>query len=160
MNARTELVKALAATVAEIAATAHQLQQVLQAEHAALIAADEHGLLAATAQKTQCLQRLDALEVERAHLLALCVDGGRSQPFAMTRALAERPDALLAWEQAVQTLEDCRSRNQVNGSTVEARLRHVRRALELLTGASTESDLYGRHGTSEKLRRSQTLARI
>lgn len=160
MNTRVEVAKALAAAVVDIESGAAQLREALMAERAALNAGDEQQLLATTAQKTQLLQRLDALERERVHLLEQCVERGRSQPFAMSKALAGRPEVLSAWEQALRTLEECRIQNQANGSTVEARLRHVRRALELLTGARADADLYGRSGTAETLRRSQTLARI
>ena len=160
MNAQAELAKALVANVGEIAVSAHRLHSVLREEHAALAQGDDARLLELTGIKTQHLQTLESLESERTHLIAGMATGTRHAPFAMVRALTPYPAALTAWEDAVATLATCRSLNESNGIAVELRLRQVRQAIALLTGASPGAGLYGPQGAPETLRRSNTLARI
>jgi|GEM_PF-719910 len=160
MNAQAELAKALVANVGEIAVSAHQLHSVLKEENAVLNRGDDARLLELTGIKTQWLQRLESLESERVHLIGQLYAGTRSAPFAMVRALTPYPAALTAWDDAVATLTACRTLNEANGTSVELRLRQVRQALALLTGASPGAGLYGPQGAPESLRRSTTLARI
>lgn len=160
MKAEAELAKALVATVGEIAVAAHRLHSVLKEETAVLNRGDDARLLELTGIKTQFLQQLEQLEAERAHLVGQLHAGLRSAPFAMVRALTPYPAALTAWEDAVATLKECRALNESNGVAVELRLRQVRQALALLTGASPGAGLYGPQGAPESLRRSNVLARI
>lgn len=160
MNAQAELAKALVANVGEIAVAAHRLHAVLKEENAVLKTADDGRLLELTGAKTLLLQHLESLEGERTHLLGQLTAGTRSAPFAMVRALTPYPVALSAWDDALSTLTACRTLNDGNGVAVELRLRQVRQALALLTGASTGAGLYGPQGAPESLRRSTTLARI
>jgi len=160
MNAQAELAKALVANVGEIAVAAHRLHSVLKEENAVLHRGDDVRLLELTGVKTQLLQQLESLENERVHLVGQLHAGTRSAPFAMVRALTPYPVALNAWEDAVATLTACRTLNEANGTSVELRLRQVRQALALLTGASPGAGLYGPQGAPESLRRSTTLARI
>jgi flagella synthesis protein FlgN len=159
MNAQAELVQALAAAVGEIAASAHRLHTLLEEESAALDRADEARLLELTGSKTALLQQLERLEYERAHLVGQLHAGARNAPFAMERALSAYPAALGTWEDAVTVLGRCRTLNERNGTAVELRLRQVRQALTLLTGASPGAGLYGRQGVPESLGRSTSLAR-
>jgi len=160
MNAETELAKALVANVGEIAVAAHRLHAVLKDESAVLASADDAALLELTGIKTQLLQQLEVLESERMHLIGELRTGSRHTPFAMVRVLTPYPPALQAWDDAVATLKACRTLNEANGMAVELRLRQVRQALALLTGASPGAGLYGPQGSTESLRHSNVLARI
>jgi flagellar biosynthesis protein FlgN len=160
MNAEAELAKALVANVGEIAVNAHRLHSVLKDENAALTTGDDAVLLELTGLKTELLQQLEALEHERLHLVGELRTGSKHAPFAMVRALTPYPAALTAWDDAVETLKACRALNEANGTTVELRLRQVRQALALLTGASPAAGLYGPQGAPESLRRSTVIARI
>jgi flagella synthesis protein FlgN len=160
MNAETELARALVANVGEIAVAAHRLHAVLKDESAVLASADDAALLEITGIKTQLLQSLEVLESERMHLIGELRTGSRHAPFAMVRALTPYPAALTAWDDAVETLKACRALNEANGTVVELRLRQVRQALALLTGASPAAGLYGPQGAPESLRRSTVIARI
>ncbi|MET0232725.1 MAG: flagellar protein FlgN [Rhodanobacteraceae bacterium] len=160
MNAEAELTKALVANVGEIAVAAHRLHAVLKDENQVLASGDDTALLALTGAKTELLQQIEALEGERMHLVGELRTGPRHAPFAMVRALTPYPAALTAWDDAVATLKACRALNEANGTTVELRLRQVRQALALLTGASPAAGLYGPQGAPESLRRSTVIARI
>ena len=160
MNAQAELAKALVANVGEIAVAAHRLHAVLKDESNVLATGDDATLLELTGVKTQLLQQLETLESERMHLVGELRTGSRHAPFAMVRALTPYPAALTAWDDAVETLKSCRALNEANGTAVELRLRQVRQALALLTGASPGAGLYGPQGAPESLRRSNVIARI
>ncbi|WP_440224701.1 flagella synthesis protein FlgN [Dokdonella sp. MW10] len=154
-----ELAQALAATVGEIAATTRKLLVALEEEREALQLGDDQRLLYVTGVKTGLLQRLEALEAERAHLVSQVPSGNPPAPFAMTRALAAHPATLAAWEETVELLGYCRTLNQSNGAAVELRLRQVRQALQILSGAPPSAGLYGPQGARESLRRSNPIAK-
>ena len=160
MNAEAELTKALVANVGEIAVAAHRLHAVLKDENEVLATGDDATLLALTGVKTELLQQIEALESERMHLVGELRTGSRHTPFAMVRVLTPYPAALQAWDDAVATLKACRTLNEANGMAVELRLRQVRQAFALLTGASPGAGLYGPQGSTESLRHSNVLARI
>ena len=159
MNPRVELAKALVAGIGEIASSAQRLHVVLKDERAVLASGDDARLLELTGVKTLLLQQLERLEEERTHLLRQLGEDARSVPFAMARALASQPVALTAWDDALKTLAACRLLNDGNGAAVDLRLRQVRQALALLTGAPAGAGVYGPQGVPESLHRSTTLAR-
>jgi flagella synthesis protein FlgN len=159
VDVQAELATALAATVGEIAATTRQLLIALEEEREALQLGDDSRLLYVTGVKTSLLQKLETFESERQHLVTQIHAGSPPVPFAMTRALAGHPETTALWEEAVELLGFCRTLNQTNGNAVELRLRQIRQALEILSGAPIGAGLYGPQGARESLRRSTPIAK-
>ena len=159
MDAALELSRALGSVCGEIAATASQMLGVLEAERSALASGDSQALDSASAAKQAHLQRLETLEAERRHLIAGIGSDARQPPFAMERALTKDAQALAQWRSALDVLARCHDLNQANGAIVELRLRQLRQAIDLLTGAPPAAGLYGPQGERASLRRSHELAR-
>lgn len=156
---QAELAAALAATVSEIAATTRKLLIALEEERESLQLGDDSRLLYVTGVKTTLLQQLEAFEAERQHLVSQVHAGSPPVPFAMTRALTGHAAIASAWEEAVELLGYCRTLNQANGAAVELRLRQIRQALQILSGAPASAGLYGPQGERESLRRSMPIAK-
>lgn len=119
------------------------LASVLETEAQAIRGADVEALDRAGARKQALMQQLEKLDAERV-------------PLARDSAADASRDA--QWRQVLEGLRDCRELNQRNGSVVGQRLGHVRQALSILTGRSSDASVYGRSGALHTKPRSQTLA--
>lgn len=136
------LADALDAVVADMRAAATELATVLDAEHAALTAADVLALDHAGNRKQALMQALELHEAERRQLQS------------MAPASAEPT----GWSEVLRLLALCQERNLRNGALVGQRLTQVRRALAVLTG-EPEQGTYGRGGGLEPSARVQMRAR-
>ena len=145
MNAglNAEIAVAVEAVIGQMHQAVTTLQQALTDERRALDAGSADALDEATSFKQSLLRRLEALDVERKHL-------GR----------AGNVDTALhpAWPTIVEGLARCKDMNQINGGIVNQRLRHVRKALSLLTGRPETSELYGPGGYARGAARPGMLA--
>jgi flagella synthesis protein FlgN len=129
---QVELAQALQAVMADMQVATTELRAVLDAEREALDRADSIALDAATCVKAELLQRLESLESERRQF----------------EELVPATDACVEiWRHVCRQLEECRRINETNGSIVDQRLTHVRRALGVLRGSGEAPPvLYGRGG--------------
>ena len=139
-----ELNDALASVLGDMQQTADQLLTVLEAERIALDSADADALDEAGTRKQALMQRLEQIDAERQLL-------SREQPARQAALEAE-------WQRVMQSLRQCHTLNQRNGSAVNQRLAQVRQALAVLTGHPGESELYGSSGELRGSLRSQVLA--
>ena len=157
MDTRTELTQALAQVVMGIAAQTQRLEQALQDERAALIANDDLALDTASRDKDLLVRTLEAQERERLHLARhLGISAG---PAPMRAALAAAPEARDVWASCLNVLERCQNLNAANGRIVETKLRHVRMALELISGRDLGRATYGPSGRSTGTRSGSMIAR-
>lgn len=157
METRTELTQALAQVVMGIAAQTERLEQSLQDERAALISNDDVALDAAARDKDLLVRTLEAQERERLHLARhLGISAG---PAPMRAALSTAPEARDAWTRCLNMLERCQNLNAANGRIVETKLRHVRMALELISGRDLGRTTYGPSGRSASARTGSMIAR-
>ena len=139
-----ELESALGAVVEDMRQASGQLADILEAERAALAAADPAGLDRAGERKQQLMQQLEQLDAERVQL-------SQVDPSA-----AYQLDSV--WQQVLGTLRACRDINQRNGILVNQRLGQVRKALAVLAGQSGEAGAYGPSGELHPALRSHNLA--
>jgi flagella synthesis protein FlgN len=141
---QAELNEALAAVVADMQATATGLQQALAEERQALHQADPAALNRAGDAKQSLLRQLEQLDAERLQLLRE----------------AGTPDAMrqTGWDQVLRMLQACQRDNQRNGSIIGQRMRHVRKALSVLTGSHDEAGTYDPAGLLRHGHRSLPLA--
>lgn len=157
MDTKAELTEALAQVVFGIAAQSDRLEQALQHERAALIANDDLALDAAGREKDLLVRALEAHERERLHLArTLGISAG---PAPMRQALAEAPEARDTWARCLNVLERCQNINAANGRIVETKLRHVRMALELISGRDHDRVTYGPGGRPSGARSPMTIAK-
>lgn len=140
-----ELDSALTAVLDDMQQAVDQLAHVLEAERAALGAANSEVLDQMGARKQALMLQLEQLDAERLQL-------GRELPAAATRL---EP----VWARVMQSLRVCQQLNQRNGNAVNQRLNQVRQALSILTGHAGESELYSRTGELRASLRSQALSR-
>ncbi len=139
---------------------AQQLLEALESEREALAAGDAEQLDTLTRQKSELLHRLESLGREQQNLLdSLSLDDPKAGL-----------DTALAWcdptDEIKQTrdnlagqLERCKTLNERNGLTVQYRMGHVRRALDVLNGDPVDaSKLYGRDGRTSSNVQSRLLA--
>ncbi|KZE30042.1 flagella synthesis protein FlgN [Crenobacter luteus] len=137
------------------------------AEHFAALCREEAGLLAALSQTLEDEQRallgrdaqaLLALSERKAAQLAALAAPSRARADAMRAAglgdaarlhawLAERPDALAAWEALELALARARALNAHNGGLLGQRLDQVEEALTVLKSAAAATVSYHRDGS-------------
>ncbi len=158
MNTAIELTRTLVSVAGDIAFVAKRLLALLESERIALIAGDNVAIDIASANKQTLLQQIECLDDERRHLLA-SINGGYQVPFTMERELAHNAAALAQWRETEALLSKCQQLNQANGSVVELRIRHVRKALDLLSGNPAQAELYGPQGARESLRNLHPFAK-
>ncbi len=119
------------------------LADVLEAEAEAIRGADVEALDRAGERKQGLMHQLEKLDAER---------------IPLAQGAAPDPARDARWQRVLDGLRQCRELNQRNGSVVGQRLSHVRQALSILTGRSSDASVYGRSGTMHTKPRSQTLA--
>jgi flagella synthesis protein FlgN len=157
MDTKVELTEALAQVVFGIAAQSERLERALQHERAALMANDDLALDAAGRDKDLLVRTLEAHERERLHLTrSLGISAG---PAPMRVALSDTPAARDAWARCLSVLERCQNINAANGRIVETKLRHVRTALELISGRDLGRATYGPAGRIAGARSPMTIAK-
>ncbi len=125
-----------------------KLAELLEQEHALLVANDIASLDAAMRERQHCVSRILRLEEE---WRGLCRGLGYS---ADAQGLAELlrwcdPSGTLtkAWSACSSAAGRCRQRNDRNGILVSARLSHVQARLGALIKAGRDQMVYGRGGT-------------
>ncbi|AXK38323.1 flagella synthesis protein FlgN [Crenobacter cavernae] len=127
----------------EIAALA-TLLATLEAEQRALVGREVSALEALAEQKAEQLRALEEPSRERA---AVMRSAGLVDAASLNAWLADKPEALSAWEALEVTLARTRSVNQVNGRLMGDRLERVEEALAVLKSAAAATMGYERDGS-------------
>lgn len=138
---------ALAAVHGEMHQSVQALLQALDAEREALDTGNVEALGLAGSRKQELMLRLEQLDTERRQL-------------ALELTATHAP-ATPSWLAIAQALRQCQQLNQRNGSIVGQRLRTVRQALAVLTGASADGNVYDRNGGLQSgVARARALAAV
>jgi flagella synthesis protein FlgN len=119
---------------------------LLESEQQILVDGQTEQLLALSDQKTQAVQELSRLALERrSHLVARGVKGGANDITAWLQH--HDPDNLSAWQEILQLAERMRQLNDTNGILIQSKLRQNQQALIVLHNAASHAGaLYGRDG--------------
>jgi flagellar biosynthesis/type III secretory pathway chaperone len=138
-----DLFQKLMASLVTEADTAAELLALLEKEAHALASRDTQAILDLCLRK-QCLaERLAEGETMRHR----CLEGsGLPRDLPTLEAALKAAGATTvasACQHLGQLATTCAERNRRNGALVEGRLRHVRRALEVITGHTPAVELYG-----------------
>lgn len=136
---------ALRAVMDELAHEVDTLHASLIDERMALDQADASSLEAAGRAKSQSLDRIEKLDVERRHLSDAAHIDSLNDP---------------RWSHTIDRLLECRQINEVNGRIVGQRMGHVRQALALISGDTPGGSTYGPDGSTRIKLRSATLAQV
>ena len=140
---------------------ARELLQTLALEYQALTQADTDRIESVAADKRLQLQQLQQCLLEQDRLLQrLGSTGAGPQGIERLLVQASPRDGLHAqWEELRAVTRQLREQNEINGGIVSLGQRHVRQALELLTGRSSDGDTYGPGGGRRSTPAPKTLAK-
>jgi len=132
----------LTASLSVEADIAAELLTLLREEPIVLVSRDHQAILALCQRKQDLAEQLVQSEVARRR----CLEGSRlpvDLPL-LERALktAGAEEAASACQNLKQIAGACAEYNRSNGILVESRLRHVRQALEIVTGRTAEAESY------------------
>lgn len=132
--------RALTHVVQDALAVAEQLGHVLACEKTALIDQDLDAIERAIAAKHNAAADLETLEAQRRKLCQELLGSPTPAGETITQAL----DDPALWPRFCDALRACHEANAVNGRLVTLRRRHVRQALQVLTGhAGDDVATYG-----------------
>ncbi|URL57632.1 flagellar protein FlgN [Luteibacter flocculans] len=136
---------ALAAVMGDLAREVDALHASLVEERMALDQADSAALEAAGRTKSDLLDRIEKLEVERRQLSDASGIDSLNDP---------------RWAHTLDRLRECRQLNEVNGRIVGQRIGQVRQALALISGEGPAGSTYGPDGVAKVRLRSAMLAQV
>ena len=143
MNKSQELV----ALTRDIIAAIRQFEGLLHEEADILASVEKDGLMEIADRKTRYADHLDQLVKRRARVMeGLGLQEG--DPRQLLHLLESHDQVRLMtrdWDNALQTLKQCKQLNEVAGASIQSLARYTRRGLEILTG-SEPHPTYGRQG--------------
>jgi flagella synthesis protein FlgN len=115
---------------------------LLQQEQAALVKADVDALVSISERKLKQAEELNAMERERAKILARDGFGGD-----VTGWLAQQPQTVgAAWNRLMESARTAQRLNQANGKLIQTHLQQNKQALAALMNASSMASAYGPDG--------------
>jgi len=125
---------------------AEAMLQALALENQALLDNDTDRLNLAGADKARRVESLENLEQERRDLTAA---------LQIELSSVDATDAGIKWRELLNLIDECRQRNQRNGSLVRARREQVLGTLKALRG--TETEIYDARGLERPARSARRL---
>jgi flagella synthesis protein FlgN len=127
---------------------AQQLLENMASEHVALLAADADSLDIVIDEKQALLKQLEA---GLAAITQSISKHGFAADFsgfdALLQQLPENTPLHRQWERLQELADECKQQNEVNGSIVSLKQRHIRQALDILKGAPPSKNTYDKQGT-------------
>lgn len=148
----------IARLVADESATLTQLVELLDTEHATLVANDPDALERAGDARHAHVTKLLRIEDERRSLCRMLGMAPDAKGLEKLLAWCDPQGTLkAAWARCAALAGECRDRNDRNGALVAARLRRVEGVLGALK-ARGESHVYGRQGLALAGKAGQVLA--
>lgn len=120
-----------------------RLNDILDAEDAALRGRESDRIGAVVAEKLAVLRELETLGGE---LTGLLRQGGRSADRKDMRALLADPALADMRERLQRLLRDCQGKNRVNGTVIELKRALTENLLSILRGEPAGGKTYGRGG--------------
>jgi flagella synthesis protein FlgN len=139
-----DLVKAFLDACAAEARCVAKLSEALESERAVLLSGETADLGALAKTKTEHLTELHALGQMRSAVMRLL---GVTDQDALNTWLADKPEALAAWEELSSALMRTQAINRVNGEMLQKRIDFVDQSLSVLKAAASATLGYGRDGT-------------
>jgi flagella synthesis protein FlgN len=148
---------ALARLVAAEAAALTELEQILDVEHAALVANDADALIRAGESRQRHVNALVRVEEERRSLCrSMGVPSDRHGLDTLLRKSDASGELTRSWGRCATLAGACRRSNDRNGALVAARMKHVEQVLTLLTPNAPGT--YGRRGRSLRVGAGRVVA--
>ena len=139
-------------------ATGQELLKVVKQEQESLIEGDPEQIEAASNRKRQQVLELQQQVSERDRFLKqLALPTGRRGTSILVQQLAPESLAQKYWGELQQLAARLQKQNEINGGIMALGQRHVRQALELLTGQTGASLTYGPEGNHRPGRNTQSL---
>lgn len=140
---------ALTQIVEAEAETAGRFVELLQREGEALNSADIDSLDTLVARKNDLAAELSSLAEQRNTLLAKSgFSNDRSGIEAWLGAHPASKSVRKTWSRLLALAGEARELNRLNGELIQLRMQHNSQALEILLGASRQTNLYGPDGQS------------
>ncbi|HIP53507.1 MAG TPA: flagellar protein FlgN [Chromatiales bacterium] len=138
-----------------------QLLEVLQEENAVLKEADTARLEELTVTKQDVLKELDTRVAAHNALLAeLGLPPGREGTEKLLDFFVDDPHAEEKWNELQELAQAYRDLNEINGGIVALSQRHVRQALDILSGnGNVAGNTYNKGGETRSLADSQSIGK-
>lgn len=137
------------------------LREVLDDERHALEHEDTDALERAIDGKSRCIDRLQALEEDRASLCeAAGFAAGPEQMQEMTAWCDEKSVVADGWLKLMEVAAECNQLNLTNGVAIRLRQQHTEAGLAVLRGADRDPATYVRTGSAQASRLNRSLAEV
>lgn len=137
------------------------LKELLAEERNALELKDADALEQTVESKGRCIDKLQALEKDRA---ALCeasgFPSGPEQMQAMTDWCDENSVVANGWSQLMDVAAECSQLNLANGAVIRLRQQHTEAGLAVLRGTDQDPATYARTGSEQASRLNRSLAEV
>jgi len=138
---------------------AEQLLQLLEDEQAAMAARDRQALADIVNAKTDCLNQIEKQANNRYQILTSLE---RSIGEAEWKSLIEEQNdknIQAVWEKLIDTLEQCRHANEVNGRLISRGQQTLHYMLSVLRGQLNPPSLYNQRGATETFQDGHSVTR-
>ena len=140
--------------------TGRELLQVIEQEHEFLIQGDPEEIEAASNQKRQRVQQLQRQVSERDQFLAQhSFPAGKEGMESLLQQTPPDSPARRYWQELQLLATMLQKQNEINGGILALGQRHIRQALEILTGQMGASLTYGPEGNHRPGCNSQSLVK-
>ncbi len=138
-----------------------RLLKVLRRENAALKNADTDTLETIVTEKETLLVELDSrVSAHNAFLDEQGLPPGLEGTEKLLDYFANDPRAEKKWSELQELAQACRNLNEINGGIVALSQRHVRKALDILSGNNGPAgNTYGRCGETHSMSSSQSIGK-
>lgn len=134
------------------------LGDLLEQEQTLLSGTDVRSLASVTQEKNQHLNQIrERAKVKIRVLVAMGFRPDKGDPSRFLRS-AGLDDAVLLWEEASASLEQCQTINQANGRVISHLQKRLSKLTEIFRGATGQDKLYGAKGQEEAVSHSNVLA--
>lgn len=134
------------------------LGDLLEQEQTLLSGTDVRSLASVTQEKNQHLNQIrERAKVKIRLLVAMGFRPDKGDPSRFLRS-AGLDDAVLLWEEASASLEQCQTINQANGRVISHLQKRLSKLTEIFRGATGQDKLYGAKGQEEAVSHSNVLA--
>ncbi len=137
------------------------LKEVLEDERNALELQDTDALERAVDCKGRCIDKLQALEHDRASLCeASGFAAGPEQMQEMTAWCDENSVVADGWAHLMDVAAECNQLNLANGAVIRLRQQHTEAGLAVLRGSEQDPATYARTGSGQASRFNRSLAEV
>ncbi len=141
-------------------AEATRLLEILQREVDILGRKEPDPLEAVSKEKLSQMQRLARQLVERDRFLTgIGLPKGKTGTDLLLQGMPREHELVARWSELLRLGDQLKKQNEINGNIVAVSQRHIRQALDILSGKTGTPQLYGREGETHSAAQRNSLAK-